>query len=238
MNPTRGSKPPSEKIIQKSQRIYALLLEQFGLPQWRDPLPPIDELVSTILSQNTNDRNRDMAFDRLVTKYANWEAVRDADENEIVEAIRSAGLANQKGPRIQNILRGITQLRGSLEIDFLREKTSEEAHTWLVGFKGIGPKTAAIVMQFSLGIPAFPVDTHVYRVTGRTGLRPEKMSVEKTHAWMEKIYRPDQYGPAHLNFIRHGRKICHARTPVCEECPINKLCDYFSIQIVNKESAI
>jgi endonuclease-3 len=94
-------------------------------------------------------------------------------------------------------------------------------------FNGVGPKTAAIVLQFSLGIPAFPVDTHVYRVSGRLGLRPQKMNVEKAHAWLEKVFTPDQYGPGHLNIIRLGREICHARSPECARCPLTSLCDYF-----------
>jgi len=103
----------------------------------------------------------------------------------------------------------------------------EDALLWLKNQTGVGPKTAAIVLQFSLGIPAFPVDTHVYRVSGRLGIRPEKMSVEKTHAWMEKLYKPSQFGPGHLNFIRHGREICHARKPECERCDLRKMCNTF-----------
>jgi endonuclease-3 len=148
-------------------------------------------------------------------------------EDEVIDAIRPAGLANQKGPRIQAILRQITEERGTLDLDFLKEKNREEAHQWLSRFNGVGPKTAAIVLQFSLDIPAFPVDTHIYRVTGRIGLRPENMNVEKTHAWMEQLFLPDQFGPGHLNIIRLGREICHPRKPECERCPLNGLCDFY-----------
>ncbi len=221
------SSQPDPALVEKAQRTYTLLKDFYGLPEWRQPYPPIDELVSTILSQNTNDTNRDVAFNRLKDRFQNWEAVRDAPEEEVVEAIRPAGLANQKGPRMQTILKQITQEKGKLDLDFLKEKNREEAHEWLSRFKGVGPKTAAIVLQFSLGIPAFPVDTHVYRVTGRVGLRPEKMSVEKTHEWMEELFEPDQYGPGHLNLIRLGREICHSRNPECERCPLNGICDYY-----------
>jgi endonuclease-3 len=187
----------------------------------------MDELVSTILSQNTNDVNRDVAFNRLKEKFPVWELVRDAPVEDVIEAIRPAGLANQKAPRMQAILRQITDERGSLDLQFLGEMGRDQAHAWLSRFKGVGPKTAAIVLQFALGIPAFPVDTHVYRVSGRLGLRPEKMGVEETHAWLELVYSPEQYGPGHMNLIRLGREICHARKPECECCPLKGLCDYY-----------
>ena len=134
-------------------------------------MPPVDELVSTILSQNTNDVNRDKAFDSLKERFPTWEEVMAADKDEVIEAVRIAGLGNQKGPRIQKALQEIMEhTGGSLDLEFLRDKTVEEARKWLMGIKGVGPKTAAIVLLFSMGIPAFPVDTHIYRVTGRLGL--------------------------------------------------------------------
>ena len=207
-------------------QVHKTLLEAFGEPIWRNPLPAIDELVSTILSQNTNDVNRDRAFDALRAKFPTWEAVRDAEEEGVINAIRPAGLANQKGPRIQQVLRAITAERGALNLDFLAGLPIEEARSWLTKFNGVGPKTAAIVLCFSLNMPAFPVDTHVYRVTGRIGLRPEKMTVEQAHPYLESIFPPETYYAGHLNFIRLGREICHARKPNCPQCPINKLCEY------------
>lgn len=218
---------PDPITIDKAQTVYRLLLDFYGLPEWRNPLPAMDELISTILSQNTNDVNRDVAFNRLKERFPTWEGVRDAPPEAVQDAIRPAGLANQKGPRMQAILRRITEERGSLDLNFLKEEAREDAHAWLSRFNGVGPKTAAIVLQFSLGIPALPVDTHVYRVSGRVGLRPRKMSVEKAHVWLEQVFTPDQYGPGHLNIIRLGREICHARKPACERCPLNKVCDYF-----------
>ncbi len=215
---------PSEKAL----KVHKALLEFYGRPEWRNPLPAIDELVSTILSQNTNDVNRDVAFDALVEKFPTWEQVRDADEEAVKDAIRPAGLANQKGPRIQNVLRQITEMRGELDLSFLKEYSQQEATDWLTQFKGVGPKTAAIVLQFSLDLPAFPVDTHVHRITGRLGLRPEKMSADKTHRHMEDLLPEDTYYAAHLNLIRLGREICTARKPKCPECPLTDLCDYFA----------
>jgi len=218
-------------LFEKAQSIYNILIESYGLPRWRNRLSPMDELISTILSQNTNDANRDTAFKRLKEKFPSWEAVRDAPIADVIEAIKPAGLANQKGTRIQAILHQISIEKGGLDLNFLKELDREEARAWLSRFKGVGPKTAAIVLLFSLDIPAFPVDTHIYRVTGRLSLRPQKMSVEEAHRWLENLFLPSQYGPAHLNLIRLGREICHAREPECQLCPLNKLCEhYLSLQ--------
>lgn len=213
-------------LAKRAIKIHERLLEFYGEPIWRNPLPAIDELVSTILSQNTNDINRDRAFNALRAKFPTWEAVRDAKPKDVIEAIRPAGLANQKGPRIQQVLRSITEERGSLDLSFLADLSVEDARKWLTKFNGVGPKTAAIVLCFSLNKPAFPVDTHIYRVTGRIGLRPEKMTVEQAHPHLESLFPPETYYAAHLNIIRLGREICQARRPRCEVCPIIKLCDY------------
>jgi len=208
--------------------VHERLLDYYGYPTWRNPLSPLDELVSTILSQNTNDLNRDRAYAALRQRFPTWEEVRDADPQQVIDAIRPAGLANQKGPRIQNVLQAITTERGELELDFLRELPAEEARDWLLKFKGVGPKTAAIVMQFSLGKPAFPVDTHIYRVTGRLGLRPGRMDAEKAHAHLAALLPPEAYYPAHLNLIRLGREICQARQPKCPLCPLKDICAYYA----------
>ena len=213
-------------LKKRAVAIHEKLLEAFGEPVWRTPLPAIDELVSTILSQNTNDVNRDRGFDALRAKFPTWEAVRDAKTEDVMDAIRPAGLANQKGPRIQQVLRAITEERGSLDLEFLAKMPVEEARAWLTKFNGVGPKTAAIVLCFSLNMPAFPVDTHIYRVSGRIGLRPEKMNVEQAHPYLESVFPPETYYAAHLNIIRLGREICGARKPNCPQCPIIKLCDY------------
>ncbi len=213
-------------LRKRALTIHKRLLEAFGEPTWRNPLPALDELVSTILSQNTNDTNRDRAFNALRAKFPTWEQVRDAKEADVIDAIRPAGLANQKGPRIQQVLRGITAERSSLDLNFLAGLPVEEARAWLTKFNGVGPKTTAIVLCFSLNKPAFPVDTHIYRVTGRIGLRPEKMTVEQAHPHLEKVFPPETYYTAHLNLIRLGREVCQARKPNCPDCPIRKLCDY------------
>ena len=213
-------------LTNRAVKVHERLLEFYGEPIWRNPLPAIDELVSTILSQNTNDVNRDRGFDALREKFPTWEEVRDANADEVIEAVRVAGLANQKGPRIQAVLKAITEERGSLDLSFLKEMSVDDARNWLTKFNGVGPKTAAIVLCFSLGMPAFPVDTHVYRVTGRIGLHPERMTVEQAHPHLEGLFPPETYYAAHLNIIRLGREICTARKAMCEKCPIVKLCDY------------
>lgn len=213
-------------IHQRALEVHQRLNGFFGEPIWRNPLPAIDELVSTILSQNTNDVNRDKAFNALRQRFPDWESVMEAPAQDVVNAIRPAGLANQKGPRIQQVLRSISEERGSLSLDFLADMPVEEARAWLTKFNGVGPKTAAIVLCFSLNKPAFPVDTHVYRVSGRIGLRPEGMTVEQAHPYLEKVFPPETFYAAHLNIIRLGREICSARKPNCVGCPISDLCDY------------
>lgn len=189
---------PNGDLQSLADTVLQRLYEFYGRPQWSDQQPPLDELVSTILSQNTNDRNRDAAFQSLRRRYPTWEEVRDAPPAGVIEAIRSAGLANQKGPRIQAVLREITAERGKLDLSFLAGWPVEEAHAWLTHFHGVGPKTAAIVLVFALGKPAFPVDTHVYRVSGRVGLRPPQMTVEQTHRHLEKLFPPQEIGRAHV----------------------------------------
>jgi endonuclease-3 len=212
---------------EKSIKVVEILLEFYGNPTWRNPLPPLDELVSTILSQNTNDTNRDRAFNSLTDRFPTWEAVRDSDTEDVIDAIKVAGLANQKGPRIQAVMKSITAQTGSLNLNFLEDWSTKQAYEWLLQFKGVGPKTASIVLLFSLNKPAFPVDTHIHRVSGRLGLRPRKMSADKTHEHLANLFPPETYYPIHLNMIKLGREICQARRPKCEICPLQDLCDFY-----------
>lgn len=214
-------------LNERAREVHRILFDRYGDPSWRDSLPILDELISTILSQNTNDVNRDRAFIKLKETFDTWEDVRDADVTAVIEAIRTAGLANQKGPRIQKILYQITEERGSLELDFLKEKSTEDAMSWLMQFNGVGPKTASIVLLFSLDKPAFPVDTHIQRVTGRIGLRPKKMNSEQAHRHLGDLFPPETYKSAHLNLIRLGREVCHPRNPDCGVCVLKSLCDYY-----------
>ena len=209
-----------------ARQVHRRLLDFYGQPAWQSPMPPVDELISTILSQNTNDANRDRAFRSLRQRFPTWEQVRDAGPGLVTAIIRPAGLANQKGPRIQQVLKEISAEHGSLDLHFLGNLPVDAARTWLMKFKGVGPKTAAIVLLFSLNRPAFPVDTHVYRVTGRVGLLPEKMTVEQAHVHLEHLFPPEAYAVVHLNLIRLGRETCTARKPACQRCPLQSPCNY------------
>jgi len=216
---------PENQVL--ASEVNQRLLAHFGNPQWRLALNPVDELISTILSQNTNDVNRDRAFNSLKNRFTSWEEVENAEPGLVIDAIKIAGLANQKGPRIQKVLSDIHHERGELNLDFLKTLPRDEARQWLLKFKGVGPKTAAIVLQFSLEMPAFPVDTHIYRVTGRLGLRPDILNVEAAHVFLERAFPPEAYYAAHLNIIRLGREVCHPSNPDCLNCPLNDLCAYF-----------
>ena len=202
-------------------------LERAEAPARWEPIDPLDELINTILSQNTNDLNRDRAYHALRAKFPAWEAVRDAPAAQVIAAIRPAGLANQKGPRIQKVLRRITAERGELDLNFLRDWPADEAKAWLMSLEGVGPKTASIVLLFALGKPAFPVDTHIQRVTGRLGLIPPGTSADKAHDILEALVPPEWYHSFHLNVIEHGRQVCKAQRPRCEQCVLQKHCDYF-----------
>jgi endonuclease III len=219
--------PDFERRQAKYAPVAALLNELFGWPDWRPFLPPLDELIDCILSQSTTDANRDRAFAALKEMFPTWEAVMNAPVAAVIAAIKPAGLSNQKAPRIQEILRRIQAERGELNIDFLADLPIEEAKAWLTSFHGVGPKTAAIVLCFAFQRPAFPVDTHIHRVGQRIGFLPQGISADNAHPVMETIIPPEDYFPFHLNMIRLGREICHARNPRCELCPLTPYCDYY-----------
>ncbi|MCJ7548567.1 MAG: endonuclease III [Anaerolineae bacterium] len=216
----------TDNLREKTLEVHERLGKAYGMPEWRPELDPdpVGALVNTILSQNTNDRNRDVAYNRLLKQFPTWEAVRDAPVGQIIDAVRPAGLAPTKGPRVQEALRAITEHQGEISLAFLRDKPLEEARRWLLALDGVGPKTAAIVLLFSMGRPAFPVDTHVHRVTKRLGLIPSSTSREKAHVLLEDLVPESLYYPFHLNLIHHGRSVCVARTPKCEACVLRDVC--------------
>ncbi len=208
--------------------IAAALTEVYGELDWSRNQDGMDELVSCILSQSTTDTNRDRAFARLKERFPDWGAVRFAPLDDLIEAVRPAGLANQKAPRIQNALEIIFEKVGEYSIDFLDDLPIEAAKAWLVSLKGIGPKTAAIVLCFAYGRAAFPVDTHIFRVSKRIGFLPQKLSANDAHPVMEAITPRDRYYQFHIQLIQQGRDTCHARKPACERCPISDHCDFFT----------
>jgi endonuclease-3 len=200
------------------------LREMYGRPRNDPHRDPIAELVRTVLSQNTNDRNRDVAYARLRERFPSWDAVRDAPAAEVIEAIRPGGLAQQKGPRIQRILGEIGD--GEPDLDWLSEAPRDEAIAYLTALPGVGRKTAACVLIFAFGRPEIPVDTHVHRVGGRLGLFRENASFEEAHDEMLTITDPADAYELHMNLIRHGREVCRP-VPRCGECALRRRCPYY-----------
>jgi endonuclease-3 len=194
----------------------------YGKAVLRTRRPALDELVLTILSQNTSDRNSEHAYARMRERFPTWDDVRDAPETELVEALRPGGLAVQKAPRIQAVLRDLDRL----DLEWLGGVPADEAMRWLVALPGVGPKTASCVLLFSLDVPVMPVDTHIHRIALRVGLVPAGTTADAAHALLTEMTPPDRMLEAHLLLIRHGRTTCTARRPRCEECVLLDLCDY------------
>jgi endonuclease III len=181
-------------------------------------------LVQTILSQNTSDLNSGRAYDSLLKKFKTWDAVSGATLNSISKAIIHGGLADVKAKYIKDSLKEIKRRRGSFELDFLKELQLKEALEWLTSLPGVGLKTANVVLLFSLGMPAVPVDTHIFRVSKRLGLIDEKLTPEKAHMELEKIVPEEEAYPFHLLMIEHGRRTCHPRNPECAKCILMDIC--------------
>lgn len=216
----------------------------YGIPAWRPHHDPISELILTILSQNTSDRNSGRAFVRLLERFPTWDSVAEAPLPELIAAIQPGGLAPTKAPRIQAVLRDIKQRTGGYDLTFLADLPLEEARAWLGTLPGVGPKTVACVLMFALGLPAMPVDTHVFRVAMRLGLIPERvpgrgqrakgkgqaaartaaMNPEKAHAMLEAMVPPAEYYAFHIGLIKHGRRTCTAQRPECGECVLADRC--------------
>lgn len=204
----------------------------YGRPRNEPHHAPLDELVLTVLSQNTNDRNRDVAYARLRARFArsakrtDWAAVAAAPVGEIEEAIRPGGISKVKSRRIQAMLAAIVEEAGTLDLEMLARMPREEAIAFLERLPGVGRKTAACVLLFSFDRPELPVDTHVYRVASRLGLIRPKASFKEAHETLLALVDPEDVYEVHVNMIRHGRRICTARQPKCERCPLLSLCPY------------
>jgi endonuclease-3 len=201
------------------------LRARYGTPRAHRRLPPIDELVLTILSQNTSDRNCERAYAGMRARFPSWEEVRDAPAAELERVLRPGGLAAQKAPRIQAVLRELSD-GGPPQLDWLAGLAPDDAIARLVALPGVGPKTASCVLLFSLGVPVMPVDTHVHRVAGRLGLIPAGMGAGTAHALLTAATPAARMLEAHLLLIRHGRTTCTARRPRCGECVLLDLCPY------------
>ena len=188
-------------------------------------LPILDELVVTVLSQHTSDINRDRAFTRLKERFPTWSEVLVAPVEEVADAIRPGGIAEVKSRRIQHILRVIEERQGSLGLDHLEQLSDEEVESYLCSLPGVGPKTAACVLVFSMGRAAFPIDTHVHRIVKRLGWVADNASAERVHRELTPKVPPEIRYDLHVAFIEHGRKICKPRMPRCTDCVIFDLCE-------------
>ena len=212
---------------EKAWEIYYRLLDCYGEPSWRPDRVAVDELIVTILSANTNDVNSGRAFDELIQRYNHdWDAIRTAPLDDIKDAIRVAGMYTQKAPRIVAALERIKNEQGIYNLDHVAEMSVDDALAYLTDFPGVGHKTASIVLLFLFGMPTFPVDTHIQRISQRTGISTRRAAPEKVKADWEALLPGKTYFRLHVSLITHGRARCRARRPQCDGCPLLSLCDY------------
>ena len=211
---------PVGYVVQNLERAY-------GVPvnKW-EGWDVLDMLVSVILSQATSDANSERTYDALKARFPTWDSVLRAREATLADTIRLGGLANQKAAVIRDLLRQIKERHGSFDLSFLRDMTPEEATRSLSGFRGVGPKTAACTLLFACGRETFPLDTHIFRVLRRVGLIPLRCSDEFAHRVMNRLVPRGKFYSFHVNLIRHGRKLCRPREPLCGRCPVVEYCDY------------
>jgi endonuclease III len=219
------TEPASPALLRRRARtVLNRLRKRYGelLPPRRSD--PLEELVLTVLSQHTSDVNAERAFESLRAAFPSWDDVVAAPTRAVADAIRSGGLADTKAPRIQAILREVAERRGAFVLSFLAELSDDEARAELMSLPGVGPKTAAVVLSFSLGRDSMPVDTHVHRVTRRLGLVPQKASAERADRLLHELVPEGLRTPLHVALIRLGREICKAPIPRCGVCPLNDIC--------------
>jgi len=213
-----------KKSKERVKKITHLLEQRFGIPKRERETDPLDVLIQTILSQNTNDRNRDRAFQRLKRRFPHWDDVLEARAETVIEALRPGGLAKQKARRIRDILRWIRMRYATLSLVPLQRMSSDEIKETVGKLKGVGPKTLHCLLLFGLKREAFPVDTHVLRIGKRLGFIPEKLSAEEAHRWMVPLIPKEKSLSLHLNLIRFGRTLCKARNPQCSSCFLTAVC--------------
>ena len=211
------------------KQIIPLLVSAYGDRMWVKRLEPVDELILTILSQNTSDTNPRRAFQSLKGVFHDWDRIIKAGVKEVADSIRTGGLADVKARYIQNALHAIKQKTGGFDLYFLNDMGVNDARNWLTGLPGVGMKTASCVLLFSLKMPAFPVDTHVYRVGKRLGLIGSKVSANAAHLEMERITPHADIYKAHVLIIEHGRKTCKSQRPLCHACVLAKMCPSYKI---------
>ncbi len=214
---------PGDKAVWVCDKLDA----EYGALEWRSHGEPLGALVMTILSQHTSDTNSERAYDSLRRAYPTWDKAREAQVTAIADAIRNGGLADAKAPRIKNVLERIYATTGATHLDFLDAMPTDEAKAYLLGFHGVGPKTMACVLMFSLCRPVLPVDTHVFRVSHRLGLIPKRLGEAKAHDALQAQLPSERVYAFHVHMIRHGRRVCIAGRPRCGACVLRDRCDYF-----------
>lgn len=229
---TRPSEPVDEwvaSVLEEKPIGYVVqnLERAYGVPEnkWTG-WDVLDMLVAVILSQATSDANSDRTYDALKRRFPTWDALLRAREQTLAETIRLGGLANQKAAVIRDLLKQIKERQGSFDLSFLRELPALEAVEYLSSFRGVGPKTAACTLLFACGVEVFPLDTHIFRVLRRVGLIPLRCSDRFAHEVMNRVVPAGKFYSFHVNLIRHGRKLCRPRDPLCERCPVVEYCDY------------
>jgi endonuclease-3 len=222
---TRARRPPATtRSVESIREIHRRLARRFGPLDPGRRLDPLEELVLTILSQNTSDVNSGRAFHALRERFPTWQGLAGANPDDLAHTIRMGGLANIKAPRILAILDEIRSRQGDLDLSWMRAARSARVREFLLSLPGVGPKTAACVLAFSLGRPALPVDTHVHRVAGRLGLLDPRTGAAAAHEVLEALVPPRLRVSLHVGLIRLGREVCRAGRPSCEVCPLQDLC--------------
>lgn len=216
-----------EKLKAKVKEINEILENVFGIPERSDDEEPLGTLIHTILSQNTNDINSERAYNNLIERYPTWDDVLSADPKEIAETIRIGGLAEQKSIRIKEFLKWLKDNYGQLNLDFICKMDTDDAIRLLISLKGIGLKTANVLLCFACGKETFPVDTHILRISKRLAIVPQNASSEKAHEIMGQIFPKGKAYSLHVNLINFGRTICLSRKPKCRICPIINYCEFW-----------
>jgi endonuclease-3 len=227
----------NEMLVNKVVLVDKRLAKRYGKKVFREGKDPLTELIFTILSQNTSDGNRDKAYESLKRHYPTWADVAKTTPARLAGAIQTGGLSKIKADRILKMLKAIKKTHGQLNLDFLYDRSNEEVAQYLHNINGVGPKTIACVLAFSLGRDIMPVDTHVHRVSIRLGILPAGLSAEAAHEYFLKFRGKVSLYQFHLNLIEHGRKICRARNPRCESCFLNDKCDYYSQKMISRRPA-
>ncbi len=231
---------PSPDVVAlsaKALEVTKRLTDRYGVAPWSTK-DPMSQLVDIILSHRTRDEQTAAAYDNLLPRFGSWEAVRDAPTNEVQDAIANVNWPETKAPRLQAIMRQITEERGALDLDFLRDLSVEEGATWLNRFEGVGPKTTACVLLFSARKALLPVDTHVHRVSIRLGLIGKKVTADNAHKLLQALLPQDAQTiyNFHKGLLRHGQRICVYDRPHCSQCVLTDLCDYYKAVVKKPDS--